>query len=137
MFSFYCHAIIIYTYNMCLVVSSVYRIAIFHLLTGMFSTLCTLYPIAFDFICLCFHTGQFPCVLETLVLFLSQFSSFLRFEPIPVEFIGMSLMLCIFDPIVLDFGCLRLYGGVVFTCAVFLYYFLLCSLFSLFDLSSF
>ena len=70
-------------------------------------------------------------MLETLVLFLSQFSSFLRFEPIPVEFIGMSLMLCIFDPIVLDLGCLCLYGGVVFTCAVFLYYFLLCSLFSL------
>ena len=69
-----------------------------------------------------------------LVLFLFLSAQFvLRFEPIPVELIGMSLMLCIFDPIVLDLGCLRLYGGVVFTCAVFLYYFLLCSLFSLFD----
>ena len=73
-------------------------------------------------------------MLETLYYFSSsQFSSFLRFEPIPVELIGMSLVLCTFDPIVLDLGCLCLYGGVVFTCAVFLYYFLLCSLFSLFD----
>ena len=71
-------------------------------------------------------------MLETLYYF-SSVQFVLRFEPIPVELIGMSLMLCIFDPIVLDLGCLCLYGGVVFTCAVFLYYFLLCSLFSLFD----
>ena len=57
-----------------------------------------------------------------LVLFLFLSAQFvLRFEPIPVELIGMSLMLCIFDPIVLDLGCLCSYGGVVFLCAVFLY----------------
>lgn len=41
----------------------------------------------------------------------------------PVELIGMFLLLCTFDLIVLDLGCLCLYGGVVFTCAVFSYYF--------------